>query len=75
MVYIKHYDIIDRQMTELLFLMLKQQNTKREKYNSLLLTKKYMYTVALIESIYIVFYLYMCSFSFLNAPAKYAYCT
>ncbi len=75
MVYIKHYNRIDRQMTEFVFLMLKQLNTKREKKNSLLLTKKYIYTVALIESIYIVFYLYICSFNFLNAPAKYAYCT
>ncbi len=53
MVYIKHYARIDRQMTELLFLMLKQQNTKREKKNSLRLTKKkniyiYIYTAALI---------------------------
>ncbi len=75
MVYIKHYNRIDRQMTEFVFLMLKQLNTKREKKNSLLLTKIYIYTVALIESIYIVFYLYICSFNFLNAPAKYAYCT
>ncbi len=74
MVYIKHYDRIDKQMTEFVFLMLKQQNTKREKKNSLLLTKK-IYTVALIESINIVFYLYICSFNVLNAPAKYAYCT
>ncbi len=49
-------------MTELLFLMLKQQNTKREKKNSLLLTKKYiyMYTVALIGiNLYSVLSLYL----------------
>ncbi len=44
---IKHYDRIDRQMAECLFLMLKQQYTKREK-NSLLLTEKNLNTVALI---------------------------
>ncbi len=27
------------------------------------------------ESIYIVYYFYICSFSFLNAPAKYTYCS
>ncbi len=37
---IKQYDRIDRQMTEFVFLMLKQQNTKREIKNSLLLTEK-----------------------------------
>ncbi len=64
MVYIKHYASIDRQMTELLFLMLKQQNTKREKKNSLRLTKKkyiyiYIYTAALIGiNLYSVLSLY-----------------
>ncbi len=63
MVYIKHYARIDRQMTELLFLMLKQQNTKREKKNSLRLTKKkniYIYTAALIGiNLYSVLSLYL----------------
>ncbi len=60
MVYIKHYDIIDRQMTELLFLMLKQQNTKREKYNSLLLTKKiYVYSCFNRINLYSVLSLYV----------------
>ncbi len=45
-------------------MLIKQQNT--EKNHSLLLTENFN-TVALIESIYIVFYLYICSFSFLNA--------
>ncbi len=44
MVYIKHYDRIDRQMTECLFLMLKQQNTKRKKeLPTLEKKKKYIY--------------------------------
>ncbi len=43
MVYIKHHDRIDRQMTEFVFLMLKQQNTKREKKELPTLDKKYKY--------------------------------
>ncbi len=45
-------------MTELLFLMLKQQNTKSEKKNSLLLTEKN--TVALIGINLYGFYFYIC---------------
>ncbi len=38
---IKHYDRIDRQTKNILFLMLKQQNTMREKNYSTLDWKKY----------------------------------
>ncbi len=31
--------------------------------------------VAMSSYLYIVFYLYICSFNFLNIPAKYAYLT
>ncbi len=64
MVYIKHYARIDRQMTELLFLMLKQQNTKREKKNSLLLTKKIIIigiNIYSVLSLYLFIQLLECS--------------
>ncbi len=46
---------------------------RKEKNHSLLLTENFN-TVAAGISLY-SFYFYICSFNFLNAPAKYTYCT
>ncbi len=67
----KHYDRIDRQMTKFLFLMLKQQNTKREKL--LHLTEK-NYTVAIIGiNLYSFIFIFVHSISWmllLNMPIE-----
>ncbi len=57
MVYIKHYNRIDRQMTEFLFLMLKHKKRKKELHT---LYNIYIYTVALIGiNLYSVLSLYL----------------
>ncbi len=53
-------------------MLIKQQNT--EKNHSLLLTENFN-TVALIESIYIVFLFVYLFIQFLECSAKYTYCT